>query len=69
MLSRRRHVGELYLADISVPAALYEQRLGLEVGPLFAQSKVVRLALKKLKALVFRATVPLPPAASTPRTS
>ena len=38
------HVGELYLADISVPPSLYaEPALGLEVGPLFAQSEVVRL--------------------------
>jgi len=36
-------VGELYLADISVPPALYQQSLGLEVGPLFAVSDLVRL--------------------------
>ncbi len=37
-------VGELYLADISVPPALYAQPpLGLEVGPLFAQSDLIRL--------------------------
>jgi len=41
--SQRAHVGELYLADISVPPALYEQSLGLEVGPLFAESDVIRL--------------------------
>ncbi len=41
--SQRAHVGELYLADISVPPALYEQALGFEVGPLFAESDVVRL--------------------------
>ena len=41
--SRREHVGELYLADISVPPALYEQALGLGVGPLFAKSDIVRL--------------------------
>ncbi len=41
--SRRDHIGELYLADISVPPALYEQALGLEVGPLFAKSDIVRL--------------------------
>lgn len=40
--SRREHVGELYLADISVPPALY-QALGLEVGPLFAESDIIRL--------------------------
>jgi len=41
--ARRAQVGELYLADISVPPALYEQALGLEVGPLFAESDIVRL--------------------------
>ncbi|MEA2010134.1 MAG: NAD(P)H-hydrate epimerase, partial [Actinomycetota bacterium] len=30
------HVGELYLADISVPPELYSKFLGLEVGPIFA---------------------------------
>jgi NAD(P)H-hydrate epimerase len=38
------HVGELYLADISVPPSLYaEPALGLDVGPIFAASDVVRL--------------------------
>ena len=38
------HVGELYLADISVPPSLYaEPALGLEVGHVFSQSDVVRL--------------------------
>ena len=38
------HVGELYLADISVPPALYnESPLGLEVGPIFATADVIRL--------------------------
>ena len=38
------YVGELYLADISVPPALYsEPALGLAVGPLFAQSEIIRL--------------------------
>ena len=36
------HVGELYLADIGVPPALYGA-LGLEVGPVFAESDIVRL--------------------------
>ena len=37
-------VGELYLADISVPPSLYaEPALGLEVGPIFSASDVVRL--------------------------
>ena len=38
------HVGALYLADISVPPSLYATpALGLEVGPIFAMSDVVRL--------------------------
>jgi len=38
------HVGELYLADIGVPPALYASAtLGLEVGALFATNDVVRL--------------------------
>ena len=36
-------VGELYLADISVPPTLYEQALGLQVGSLFAESEIIRL--------------------------
>ena len=37
-------VGELYLADISVPPELYaEPALGLEVGPIFAESDIIRL--------------------------
>lgn len=37
-------VGELYLADLSVPPALYTgPRLGLEVGYIFAESDIVRL--------------------------
>ncbi len=36
------HVGELYLADISVPPALYSA-LGITVGPIFARCDVVRL--------------------------
>ncbi len=37
-------VGELYLADIGVPPALYaEPALGLEVGYLFAESDIIRL--------------------------
>lgn len=39
------HLGELYLADISVPPALYaEPALGLEVGPVFAESDIIRLS-------------------------
>jgi len=37
------HVGELYLADISVPPELYARFLSVEVGPLFAQSDLLRL--------------------------
>ncbi len=37
-------IGELYLADISVPPALYASpALGLNVPPIFAQSDIVRL--------------------------
>jgi NAD(P)H-hydrate epimerase len=40
------HVGELYLADISVPPALYtNERLGLSVGPIFSAGDIVRLSL------------------------
>lgn len=38
------HVGELYLADISVPPQLYaEPALGLQVEALFAQGDIIRL--------------------------
>jgi NAD(P)H-hydrate epimerase len=38
-------VGELYLADIGVPPSLYASpALRLEVGPIFANSDIVRLA-------------------------
>lgn len=38
------NVGELYLADISVPPRLYRgSGLSLEVGPIFAESDLVRL--------------------------
>ena len=37
------YVGELYLADISVPPQLYDATLGLTVGPIFAKGDVVRL--------------------------
>jgi hypothetical protein len=37
-------VGELYLADISVPMELYaEPALQLSVGPIFAESDIVRI--------------------------
>ena len=39
-----QHIGDLYLADIGVPPSLYaEPTLGLSVGPIFAQSDIVRL--------------------------
>jgi len=37
------HVGELYLADISVPPGLYTECLGIDVGPLFTDRDIVRL--------------------------
>jgi NAD(P)H-hydrate epimerase len=36
------YVGELYLADISVPPGLY-QRLGIELGPIFAEDTIIPL--------------------------
>jgi NAD(P)H-hydrate epimerase len=39
-LGAREWVGDLYIADISVPARVY-QRLGLETGPIFAASDIV----------------------------
>jgi NAD(P)H-hydrate epimerase len=39
-----KHVGELYLADISVPPELYaEPTIGLKVGDIFAHSEILRL--------------------------
>ncbi|MBI2972339.1 MAG: NAD(P)H-hydrate epimerase [Armatimonadetes bacterium] len=38
----RPYVGDLYLADISVPPSLY-RRLGLDVGPVFAVGGLIRL--------------------------
>jgi len=41
-----RYVGELYLADIGVPPSLYAgPRLGIKVGPLFAESDIIRLRI------------------------
>ena len=37
------YVGELYLADISVPPSLYMGVLGVQVGDLFAQNDILRL--------------------------
>ena len=40
----RANIGELYLADIGVPPALYSRSpLNLEVGPIFAEEEIVRL--------------------------
>jgi len=36
-------VGELYLADISVPPQLYQQILNVEVAPLFSRGGLLRL--------------------------
>jgi NAD(P)H-hydrate epimerase len=41
----RPFVGELFLADISVPPALY-LRIGLEVPPIFVNDPILRLNLK-----------------------
>jgi NAD(P)H-hydrate epimerase len=38
----RHFVGDLYLADISVPPELY-RRLGIEVSPLFADDAIIRV--------------------------
>ena len=37
------HVGELYLADISVPPELYAKHLGVDIDPVFLESDIVRL--------------------------
>ncbi|MCZ6691857.1 MAG: NAD(P)H-hydrate epimerase [Planctomycetota bacterium] len=39
-----KHVGELYLADISVPPSLYAGAgIGVEVGPIFSREEIIRL--------------------------
>lgn len=44
----RTHVGELYLADIGVPPALYAAPpLELEVGAIFAESDIVEVSLPR----------------------
>jgi len=40
----RDWVGDLFLADISVPVQVY-QRLGVETGPVFAASDIVPVPL------------------------
>lgn len=42
--SQRSNVGELYLADISVPPQLWDRFLKMHVGPIFAESEIIRLA-------------------------
>jgi NAD(P)H-hydrate epimerase len=44
LLEAAGQLGELYLADISVPPVLYF-RMGLEVGSIFAESDILRVAL------------------------
>jgi NAD(P)H-hydrate epimerase len=40
----RKLIGELYLADISVPPALYSSpQIGLSVEPIFASDDIIRL--------------------------
>jgi NAD(P)H-hydrate epimerase len=41
----RPWVGQLYLADISVPEKVY-QRLGLAVGPIFARSDIIPIDMR-----------------------
>lgn len=43
MPEAKPYVGDLYVADISVPPGLY-RRLGMEIGALFAGDTIVRLA-------------------------
>jgi len=38
----RAYVGEVFLADISVPLFVYRQ-LGLSVGPIFAEQDIIRV--------------------------
>jgi len=37
------YVGELYLADIGIPSALYQEAFGLVIPPLFADEAILRL--------------------------
>ncbi len=43
VLGAEEFTGQLYLADIGVPAVLY-RRLGVEVGPIFSRSDLLRLS-------------------------
>jgi len=47
----REWVGDLYLADISVPAQIY-RRLGLEIGSIFSASDIVAVPLNGAGGLV-----------------
>lgn len=46
----KQYVGELYLADISVPPELYA-KMGIVVPPLFAESDIIRVALSHSEGL------------------
>lgn len=42
--NKTEYTGELYLADISIPPALYSHsNLKLSVGHIFAQEEIIRL--------------------------
>lgn len=43
----RAVIGDLFLADISVPPLLY-QRMGLDVGPLFTERDVIRVGAERM---------------------
>ncbi len=48
-LAAREVVGQLYLADISVPPQLYE-RMGIEIAPLFERDTIVAIRAKDSSA-------------------
>jgi len=37
------HTGDLYCADIGVPASLYRDAFNIDIGPIFAESDIVRI--------------------------
>jgi len=41
--SAKKLVGQLFLADISVPPVLYEHAFGFTVGPLFSESEIIEI--------------------------
>ena len=45
--SAHAYVGDLYLADISVPPGVYA-RLGFSTPPLFAEGPLVRIITKRI---------------------